>query len=128
MSRFHSFSSAFQIITSCSALGVKELMLQFCGLLIYFMSSSLLVPEEKNELQHPENFIFLFLFSIWKENKTDWVPRDCFFISLAILPTALEQGLQFWKLFLILYDLFISVPIILYYIVLSHISLLYLVN
>lgn len=49
LSCFHGFSSVFHIIISFSALGAKELILQFCGLLIYFICSGLLISEEKNE-------------------------------------------------------------------------------
>ena len=44
--------SVFHIITSRSALGVKELIVQFHRLLI--------VSEEKNDLQLPEDFIVPF--------------------------------------------------------------------
>ena len=63
VSCFHGFPSVFHIITSCNALGarVSAVVLQIVDL------SDLLVSEEKNELQLPEDFIFPFPFSVWRE-------------------------------------------------------------
>ena len=52
----------FHIITSRSALGVKELTVQFHRLLIV----PLPVSEEKNDLQFPENLTVPFPFSVQK--------------------------------------------------------------
>lgn len=53
----------------------------------------------------------------------------CSFCSLATLPIALEQGLLYQKLFLsFTFYLLASISIMFYYIVLTHILLLYLVN
>ena len=52
----------FHIITSHSALGVKELIVKFHRSLIVPLTAS----EEKNDLQLPENFTVPFLFSVQK--------------------------------------------------------------
>ena len=90
----------FHIITPCSALGVKELMLQFCG--------SWIVPgtwfsEEKNYiLLTPQDLVLLcFCFLFRGKDKTVHRSRDvsCFLplcsSQLNILFSALEQGLWF---------------------------------
>jgi len=55
--------SVFHIIASCSALGVKKLMLQFHGLWIVLGTW---FSEEKNYMLHtPEDFaLFVFPFSV----------------------------------------------------------------
>jgi len=57
----------FHIITSHSALGVKELIVKFHRSLTVPLTAS----EEKNELQLPENFTVPFPF-FWSEGKTAW--------------------------------------------------------
>lgn len=90
--------------------------------------SSLLVSEEKNKLQLSEDFIFSIFHS---EENMKWTGshKISFFAPWQLLLQPQSKDLGFRNsLFLIVFDSLASVLIILYYIVFSHILLLYLVN
>lgn len=116
------FSSIFHIITSFSALGVKKLMLQFHRQLILPVPWS----QKRSMNNSSQTSFFHFCFPFWGKDKSDWkswvFPLLHFTYSTRVRTSVLET------FFHILFDLWASITVILYYIVSSHITLIYLVN
>ena len=125
LSGFYDFwFSVFYIITSCSALGVKELMLQV----------QVRVPEEKNYYIPQRTLHSSDIISAQGKQIKALVGHLTFpfdhqahLIPTACLVTALEQSLWLSDT-LIIFDLLAPILIILYYSVLSCIPISYLVN
>ena len=124
----------FHIIMPCNALGIKELMHQFCVLPIF--PGTRLSEEKKNyKSLRTSQFHFCFLFRGKDEaaHKSQGCPFPYCSSLLSVLPSHLTFSIRVRLLVLdtlsiILFDLLSSVPIILYYIMLSCIPQSYLVN
>ena len=119
---FHGLSPVFHIITPCSAVGVNELMLQFHTLSIFPDSWS----QKRMNYSSQKTSFFCFHFPSRGKDRTGW--EACGF-PLCSLATSYSIRLRtsVWNLSFS-FDTLASISIILYYIVLSHIPLLYLVK
>jgi len=128
MSWFYDFElSVFHIITSCSALGVKELMLQFHGLLLF---PGTWFSEEKNYITQgtlhfgSEGKRKLFAHheqcSLFPSaGLSKMCSLDCSTISIRVRPLLFLDTVSF------LFDLLASTLIILYYIFALHSYILF---
>lgn len=132
VSLFYNFGSVFYIITPCSVLWIKELMLQFHGLLIVPGTWS---QNRRMNYSSQKTLLFRFHFPFRGKGEANWESWDCLFLPalLGVLPGSLAYNIRVRPmvldtLSLILLDLLVSIPITLYYIVLSFILLSYLVN
>lgn len=93
---------AFHTITSCSALGIEELMLQSHGWV-----TVLLGQVNRNVLQLPEDVTVLFPFSGRWERKLPGSHKTVSFCSLADQ----SKNFSFQKTLSYLFDLLASIPI-----------------
>ena len=110
--------SVVHIITSHSALGDKELLLQFCRLLI------VQVPALRRErVNYSSQKTSLFLFPFRGKDRTDWESQDCNPFSFCLplrceLPSHLTFSIRVKSLVFghsHLFDLLTTIPIILFY-------------
>ena len=115
------------IITSCRAQGIKELMLQFHGLLIALGTSH---RRERMNYIYQKTSLLHFNFPFRGKEKTaheSWVVFSCLSLQ-CVLPSCLTFNIRVRPLILdtlsYLFDLLASIPIILYC-VLSHCAIIF---
>ena len=133
--------SVFYIIPSCRALGVRELTLQFQGLLIFWVPGTcILFLEEKNYISQRTFHCSISVFcaegkiKLFAGHKKSPFPFPLLLVSVVcVLPSHLAFSIRVRPLVFahshILFVFFLaSVPIILYYIVFSCIMISCLIN
>ena len=130
LSWFYDFLlSVFHILISCCALGVEKLMLQFCGLKIFQVPGS----QKRRTTTYPRRFFISIFHSEGKMKLLASQETPIFFYCSCLqymLPTCLSFSIRGRPSVLntLSFYLLASIPIILYYIVLSCFLLSYLVN
>ena len=127
LSWFHGFSLVLHIITSCSALGVEWYTSTDCQYTLWVLVSW----SQKRRLNYNSQKIpfFHFHFPFGGKDKMDWEQQDGHFFLLGHFAYSIRvRTLVLETLSHILLYLLVSISIILYCIVLSHIPLIYLVS